>query len=120
MRLIIITGAPRTGKTTLAGKLGPAISLPVVNSDDFLHLGHANIPEALVQALYPAGTLLEGTHAARLLSRGIQPDLLICCRGPSENDSRYKGITAWVLRNVQQFQARHPDRVVQFTLERQP
>lgn len=34
--MVVVSGLPASGKTTLAGQLGPLLGLPVIDKDDFL------------------------------------------------------------------------------------
>lgn len=109
---IVLVGAPKTGKTTLAKRLAHLLELPVIHSDEFLGMPHRTIPHALAKALRRAPrSILEGTHAIRCLSRGLfTPGLVVWCRGPSEN--AYPTL-AWVVERCWNYQQKHPGLVVE-------
>lgn len=72
---IVITGAPRSGKSTLARRLS-AGTVPVVRTDDYVRMGvpHAHIPDVARRELERHDSwILEGCQAARVLRR--HPDV---------------------------------------------
>lgn len=83
VKTVGIVGYPGAGKTTLSEELRGILGLPVIHTDDYLHLPHAAIPEAILGDLrvFQEGYIVEGTHVVRLFERGWQPDLVIFVRG---------------------------------------
>ena len=69
-RLVLVTGAPASGKTTLADRLGPAVGLPVLSRDRLKAL----LADALLRPAGSDPTLLRQTHVA--LFFGLLPYLL--------------------------------------------
>lgn len=106
MNHIFIIGAPKTGKTTLAKQMGQELRLPIVHSDDYIELGWKDAKEALLKRVLRTvePTIFEGVTVARLLPRELQdglcaiPKELVWCRGPSEKDPRWKGMTSWITK----------------------
>ena len=72
--LVIVSGAPSTGKTTLAGRLSEAILLPLLAKDDFREtladaFGAGTVAES--RALAPATFAVYVKVLARLLAAGV-------------------------------------------------
>ena len=59
-RLVLVTGAPASGKTTLADRLGPALRLPVLSRDRLKALLADALPEPVAADM----ALLRHTHVA--------------------------------------------------------
>ena len=57
-RLVLVTGAPASGKTTLADRLGPALCLPVLSRDRLKALLADALPEPAAADM----ALLRQTH----------------------------------------------------------
>lgn len=74
--MIYISGAPGTGKTTLANALG----CPVIHTDDFLSLDHAERLPAILERITASDGLVvvEGCEVDRLIKHGYLPSLLLC------------------------------------------
>ena len=121
--LTYIVGAPRTGKTTLGRKLAAERGARLISTDDFLHLPHDRQLDAIRAMIEVASgsarnVIVEGVTAARLLPHrpdgrvhaGPVPDEVIWVRGPSEEETRYRGLTSWVTRFVESYAAKAPVR----------
>ena len=83
--IICITGAPRSGKTTLANRLGELLALPVIHTDGFLHLHRERQPYEIARKVAQTGScILEGVSAARLLRPQkiyyLAPQVVFICR----------------------------------------
>ncbi len=79
MSLIYVSGAPRTGKSTFAKTLAECTGARLIRTDDFLGFPHADIPSKIQTVMGEAGlgpTIVEGCEVDRLLSRGVNPDVL--------------------------------------------
>lgn len=67
---IAIVGAPRTGKTTLAGELGARLGLPVQSSDDLITLGWSEASDELAERIAAADSgIFEGVAVIRALRK---------------------------------------------------
>lgn len=117
--IIVITGSPRSGKTTLATKLGKQLKLPVISTDDYLNLSHAEQPVAIHNDVVRKGNcIIEGCTAARMLREGkgyyLDPEVVLFCR----ND--YADIKIWNLKwavdYTEQYWEQHPDKVLELHL----
>lgn len=74
-RRLAIAGGPRTGKTTLAGRL---IGRSQVHTDDFMALPWAEVPEATIAACSSHQCfVVEGVQVARALRKGLEVDAVI-------------------------------------------
>lgn len=74
MKLIIIAGMPATGKSTVAGKLGKALGMPILEKDDikeemFDTIGYADLTQK--RALDAAATNILLRNAETLLKSGV-------------------------------------------------
>ena len=90
--LVIVSGAPATGKTTLAGRLSEALPLPLLAKDEFREiLADAFEARTLAEswALVPATFAVYHAVLARLLAAGV--GVIAECnyfRGVAEHDLR--------------------------------
>lgn len=112
-----VIGAPRTGKTTLARKLAAETGAHLVSTDDYLILPHDLQPTAIALAMLGHhDVVVEGVAAARLLPNrpdgrdhgAPRPDRVVWCRGPSECDPRYAGLSAMVTKFASAYAATAP------------
>jgi len=72
--LVVVSGAPATGKTTLAHRLSEAIPLPLLAKDDFREIladAFNARTRAESQALVPATFAIYNAVLARLLQAGV-------------------------------------------------
>ena len=70
---LVITGAPRTGKTTLADALGARLGVRVLHTDDLQHLGWgADSDEGAKWMLEAEPWIIEGTAAVRSLRKHVK------------------------------------------------
>lgn len=118
--LIFITGAPGTGKTTLARQLYDMLgSAPaaVVHSDAFIDRdweGQVTGLETELTIQEADGAtciIVEGTTVARLLDRGYEPDMVFYCVRNGEVQPAHRGMNTWITKFVRAFQRRFPERV---------
>lgn len=71
---ILITGGPRTGKTTMAGKLGAELDIPVRHTDDLvgqLSWSEASEEIAKVWLADPRPVIIEGVALPRALRKWL-------------------------------------------------
>lgn len=117
--LVMIVGAPKTGKTTLAGMLRGVSGFEVIHSDDYMYLPWADQPGVLMSKLKGSDYILEGVAWARCLPRpglersSIEPEHVLWIRGPSEEDPKYRGMATQVKRAVEAYKLTHPGRVTE-------
>lgn len=84
---VVISGWPRTGKTTFATKLARETGLPLISTGKrsealdiytrfFVDLPWDEVPRVVLEELakYPAGWILEGTQSARVLRHGFETE----------------------------------------------
>lgn len=119
MRLIYVVGAPKTGKSTYARERAAMEGATVISTDNYLDRPHAEQPDAVIGAIRSAGDglcIVEGTTVARLLPHRAdgtdhgapRPDEVVWCRGPSEFDPRFAGLTAWITRMAEDYAKHEP------------
>lgn len=91
---IAIVGAPRAGKTTLAERLGRALELPVISSDDFISLGWSNASAVVARCIESGPGVYEGVAVVRALRKLLEGstakpiDQCIVLRAPREKLTR--------------------------------
>jgi len=83
--IIAITGAPGSGKTTMAAVLSKWLNLQVIHTDDFLDYDHDEQPWKVWDEVQSSNLcIVEGTIVARMLrhEKGyyLNPDVLIYTR----------------------------------------
>lgn len=70
MKRIAITGGPRTGKTTLAGKLARDTGLPLIATDDFKDMGWSEASAHVADLLSKSeSAVVEGVAVPRALRK---------------------------------------------------
>jgi hypothetical protein len=78
---IVIAGAPRTGKTTLALELGGRLDAQVLHTDSVIHLGWSEASlEVTTWFIQPGPWIVEGVAAVRALRKWLRvlPNLEPC------------------------------------------
>jgi uncharacterized protein len=77
---LVITGAPRTGKTSLALQVNDR---PVLHTDDWMHLPWRELPDAVkVEAEKFTTFVLEGVRAADVIRNGLDVDAVVYLTDP--------------------------------------
>lgn len=77
---LVITGAPRTGKTSLTLQV---TDRPVIHTDDWLTLPWRNVPEPVkVEAEKHASFVVEGVRAPDVLRHGLEVDAVLYLKTP--------------------------------------
>lgn len=113
--LIFITGAPGTGKTTLAKELETLSHILTLHSDDFLagRDWEQQVTELDARLQDPPGAdcIVEGTTVARLLDRGYEPDMVFYCVRNGEVQPAHRGMNTWITKFTRAYQRRFPGRV---------
>lgn len=72
MTRLAIAGGPRTGKSTLAVQLAAEMQLPLVATDDFIHLGWSPASQAVADLLADAvPRVVEGVAVVRALRKAL-------------------------------------------------
>ena len=117
--ILIITGAPRSGKTTLAKKLGLHLDMPVISTDDYLHFHHDRQPYEIAKKVALTGDcILEGTSAARLLRPKkdyfLAPAAVFVCRNDYA-EIKMPGFD-WTIRFAEEYEVINPGSVKELDL----
>ena len=83
---IAITGAPLTGKTTLAKSVTESKSIPVIHGDDYIELGWSESSKAIADAVnaIDGAVIVEGVQVARAIRKGMCIDALLYLSEPFE------------------------------------
>jgi len=83
---IAITGAPLTGKTTLAKSVSESKSIPVIHGDDYNELGWSESSKAMADAVnaIEGAVIVEGVQVARAIRKGMRIDALLYLSEPFE------------------------------------
>jgi hypothetical protein len=77
---LVITGAPRTGKTSLALQV---TDRPVLHTDDWMHLPWRELPDAVKsESERLPRYVLEGVRAADVLRSGLEVDAVVYLTAP--------------------------------------
>lgn len=80
---IVITGVPRSGKTILSKRLSKILKIPVLHTDDQLHVPWEHLPDAIKQSAEACPEyIVEGCQASRALKHGLEADIVILMTRP--------------------------------------
>lgn len=90
--MIYISGAPRTGKTTLARCMYGT----VLHTDHYLHLPHREQTTAIWKDMQAGGaSVVEGCTVDRLIKHGlVPPGTVLLCTGFKVHDKSYAALAA--------------------------
>ncbi len=101
---LAIVGLPGCGKSTLSWKLGSALGLDVVHTDDMKGLPWSEQPDA-VMSLVRAQCIVEGFTVCRMFKRGFEPDCVLYVLG-SDAARTPKGLRTQLERGLDLYAGR--------------